>query len=62
MDNSLDVPVVVIWMVSDIKELLYFPNQLLLVPIYQTVFTCLLILPNKDTSTTEDVHVHSLMM
>ena len=62
IDNSLDIPVVVIWIVSNIKELLYFPNQLLLVPIYQTVFTCLLILPNKDASTAEDVHVYSLMM
>ena len=62
IDNSLDVPVVVVWMVSDIKELLYFPNQLLLVSIYQTVFTCLLILPNKDTFTAKDIHVHSLMM
>ena len=44
--------VVVVWMVSGMKELLLFPSQLLPVPIHQSICICILILPVK-----EDVHI-----
>ena len=46
-----------VWMVSGIKELLHFPNQLLLVTIHQSIFTYFLILYVKKALTTKDVHV-----
>ena len=42
--------VVVVWIVSGMKELFHFPNQLLPVAIHQNVYTRLHILPAKDAS------------
>ena len=54
-NNLLDVHGVVVWIVSGMKELLHFPNQLLPVAIHQTVSTRLPILSDKDASTSEYV-------
>ena len=54
-NNLLDVHEVVVWIVSGMKELLHFPNQLLSVTIHQTVSTCLPILSDKNASTAEYV-------
>jgi len=42
LNNLLDEPehgIVVVWMISDMKELLHFSNQLFSVAIYQSICT-----------------------
>jgi len=56
-DLSDDHAVVVIWMVSSMKELLHFPNQLLPMAIRQSVSTRPCILLVKVESTVEVVYV-----
>ena len=51
LHNLLDKHVVVVvWMVSGMKKLLYFPNQLFPVAIHQSICTCYQILPAKNTT------------
>ena len=57
-NDILDVhEVVVVWMVSSMKELLHLPNQLLPIAIHQSVSTCPRILLVKVESTVEVVYV-----
>jgi len=59
VSNNLsdDHAVVVVWMVSSMKELLHFPNQLLPMAIHQSVSTRPCILLVKVESTVEVVYV-----
>ena len=46
-NDCFDVHVIVVWIVSSMKELLHFPIELLPVAIHQSVCTCLPILLDK---------------